>query len=95
MNLRPGYNERKTTKCLLLKMLFYSTNNGSSTDRCVGVEVRAPASQSVDRGFNSLVESYQKALKMVSTASLLDARHLWEGGEQAGKFACCVFGQGT
>ena len=40
--------------------------------------VRASASQSVDLGFIPLVESYQKTLKMVSTASLLGAQHLWE-----------------
>ena len=40
--------------------------------------VRASASQSVDLGFNSLVESFQKTLKMVSTASLLGAQHLGE-----------------
>ena len=42
------------------------------------VVVRASASQSVDLDFIPLVESYQKTLKMVSTASLLDARHLGE-----------------
>ena len=31
MNLRPGCNERNTTKCLLLKMLFCFTNNGTKT----------------------------------------------------------------
>ena len=36
--------------------------------------VRASASQSVDLGFISLVESYQKTLKMVFTASLLGAQ---------------------
>ena len=40
--------------------------------------VRATASQSVDLGFIPLVESYQTTLKMVSIASLLGARHLWE-----------------
>ena len=40
--------------------------------------VRASASQSVDLGFIPLVESYQMTLKMVSAASLLGARHLWE-----------------
>ena len=40
--------------------------------------VRASALQSVVLGFIPLVESYQKTLKMVSTASLLGARHLWE-----------------
>ena len=38
--------------------------------------VRVSASQSVDLGFNPLVESYQKTLKMVS--SLLGALHLGE-----------------
>ena len=43
-----------------------------------GLVVRASSSQSVDLGFNPLVESYQKTLKMVFTASLLGARHLRE-----------------
>ena len=43
-----------------------------------GVVVRASASQSVDLGLIPLVESYRKTLKMVSIASLLGARHLWE-----------------
>ena len=43
-----------------------------------GVVVRASASQSVDLGFIPHVDSYQKPLKMVSIASLLGARHLWE-----------------
>ena len=43
-----------------------------------GVVVRTPASPSVDLGFISLVKSYQKTSKMVSIASLLGARHLWE-----------------
>ena len=46
------------------------------SDRREGVVVRAFASQSVDLGLNPLVESYQKTLKMVSTPSLLGARHL-------------------
>ena len=39
-----------------------------------GIVVRASALQSLDLGFNSLVESYQ----MVSIASLLGARHFLE-----------------
>ena len=39
-----------------------------------GVVVRMSASQSVDLGFISQVESYQKTLKMVFTASLLGAQ---------------------
>ena len=37
--------------------------------------VRASASQSVDLGFVSQVESYQKTLKMVFTTSMLGAQH--------------------
>ena len=37
--------------------------------------VKASASQSVDLGFIFPVESYQKTLKMVFTASLLGAQH--------------------
>ena len=40
--------------------------------------VRASASPSVDLGFIPLVESLQKTLKIIFTASLLDARHLGE-----------------
>ena len=40
-----------------------------------GVVVRASASQSVDLGSISYVESYQKTLKMLFTASLLGAQH--------------------
>ena len=43
--------------------------------------VRASASQSVDLGFISLVESYQKTLKMVFTASLLGAQHIRDSVE--------------
>ena len=61
-----------------------------------GVVVRASASQSVDLGFISLVESYQKTLK-----NGIHSFPAWRSafrkgcGEQAGKFACCVLGQGT
>ena len=61
-----------------------------------GVLVRASASQSVDLGFISLVESYQKTLKN-GIYSFPAWRSAFMGGcgEQAGKFACCVLGQGT
>ena len=61
-----------------------------------GVVVRASASQSVDLGFIFLVESYQKTLKN-GIPSFPDWRSAIRGccGEQAGKFACCVFGQDT
>ena len=48
----------------------------TSRDRRDGEVVRASASQSVDLGFISQVESYQKTLKkMVYTASLFGAQH--------------------
>ena len=61
-----------------------------------GVVVRASASQSVDLGFIPLVESYQKTLKN-GIRSFPAWRSAFKGGcgEQAGKFACCVLGQGT
>ena len=61
-----------------------------------GVVVRASASQSVDLGFIPLVESYQKTLKN-GIRSFPAWRSAFMGGcgEQAGKFACCVLGQGT
>ena len=61
-----------------------------------GVVVRAFASQSVDLGFILLVESYRKTLKN-GIRSFPAWRSAFMGGcaEQAGKFACCVLGQGT
>ena len=61
-----------------------------------GVVVRASASQSVDLGFIPLVESYQKTLKN-GICSFPAWRSAFMGGcgKQAGKFACCVLGQGT
>ena len=61
-----------------------------------GVVVRASASQSVDLGFIPLVESYLKTLKN-GIRSFPAWRSAFRGscGEQAGKFACCVLGQGT
>ena len=58
--------------------------------------VREPASQPVDLEFITLVESCQKTL-------INDIHNFPAGrspfrrgcGEQAGKFACCVLGQGT
>ena len=66
------------------------------TDRRDGVVVRASALQSVDLGFIPLVELYQKTLKN-GIRSFLAWRSALRGGcgEQAGKFACCVLGQGT
>ena len=76
---------------LLLNQLVSLLNN-----RRDGVVVRASASQSVDLGFIPLVESYQKTLKN-GIYSFPAWRSAFMGGcgEQAGKFACCVLGQGT
>ena len=63
--------------------------------RLDGRAVRASASGPVDFG---LIPSRVKsmALKLLVTASLLDAQHLNEQcGEQAGKFTCCAVGKGT
>ena len=61
-----------------------------------GVVVRASASQSVDLGFISLVESYRKTLTN-SIYSFPAWRSAFVGGcgKQAGKLACCVVVQGT
>ena len=60
------------------------------------VVVRASASLAVDLRFYPLVEPYQKILKH-GIHSLSAWRSAFRGGcgEQAGKFACCVLGQGT
>ena len=61
-----------------------------------GVVVREAASQSVDLGLISQVESYQKTSKKVFTASLLGAQHkkgiMWRTSRKA----CWLCpGQGT
>ena len=61
-----------------------------------GVVVRAFASQSVDVGFIPLVESYQKTLNNgIHSFPAWRSAFMGDCGEQAGKFACCVLGQGT
>ena len=61
-----------------------------------GLVVRASASQSVDLGFIPLVESYQKTLKNgIHSFPAWRSAFMGGCGEQAGKFACCVLGQGT
>ena len=60
------------------------------------IVVKASASQSVDLGFIHLVESYQKILKNGIHSFRAWRLAFREGcGKQAGKFACCVLGQGT
>ena len=78
------------------KELKQLTENLEHNDRRDGVVVRAPASQSVDLGFIPLVESYQMTLKN-GIRNFPAWRSAFRGGcgEQAGKFDCCVLGQGT
>ena len=57
--------------------------------------VRVSALQLVDLGFILLVESYQKTLNNDIDSFLAQPLAFREGCEQAGKFACCVLGQGT
>ena len=86
---RSFYNERTSTIDSIMK-------ERRLLNRRDGVVVRASASQSVDLGFIPLVESYQKTLKN-GIYSFPAWRSAFGGGcgEQAGKFACCVLGQGT
>ena len=58
--------------------------------------VRASALQSIDLEFNLLVKSYQMTLKNgIHSSPAWRSAFRGECGEQAGKFACCVLGQGT
>ena len=58
--------------------------------------VRASASQSVDQGFILVVESYQQTLKNgIYSFPAWCSAFMGGCGEQAGKFVCCVLGQGT
>ena len=52
--------------------------------------VRASASQSVDLGLISLVESYQKTLKNSTTSFLLGAQHEWDGAENKSEISHLV-----
>ena len=64
--------------------------------RVYGVVIRASASQSVDLRFIPLVESYRKTLKNgIHSFPALRLAFMEGCGEQAGKFGCCVLGQGT
>ena len=75
-----------------LFMIILVYNNYNRRD---GVVVRAFDLQSVDLGFNPFVESSRKTLKN-GIPSLPAWCSAFRGGcgEQAGKFACCVAGQG-
>ena len=66
--------------CLMFE-LFSKHYNHSICNRRNGVVVGAFTLLSVDLGFFSLVESYQKTSKMVFTASLLGALHKRDGVE--------------
>ena len=77
-------------------MTYFIFRQNVITSLLHGVVVRASASQSVDLGFIPLVESYQKTLKN-GIHNFPAWRSAFRGGcgKQAGKFACCVLGQGT
>ena len=79
-----------------VKVILTSHCLQQKVDRRDGVVVGASASQSVDLGFISLVESYRKTLKN-GIRSFSAWRSAFRGGcgEQADKFACCVLGQCT
>ena len=71
-------------------------NFGAWTEKVGHPWVRSSASQSMDLGFNPLVESYLKTLKNgIHSFSAWRSAFMGGCGEQAGKFACCVVGQGT
>ena len=60
------------------------------------VVARASAAQSVDLGFIPLVESYRKIFRNgIHSFPAWRSAFMGGCGEQAGKFACCVFGQGA
>ena len=66
-NIRKGISRPFKNFCLRpcrkLRKLHQNLANSFYQNQCDGVVVRASASQSVDLGFNPLVESYQKTLK--------------------------------
>ena len=81
--------------CYMATKILHSLLNLPNC-RHVGVVVRAYASQSVDYGFIPLVESYQKTLKSgIHSFPAWRSAFMGDCAEQAGKFACCVLGQGT
>ena len=73
--------------------MMFLTKDANRRD---GIGVRASASQSVDLGFIPLVESYRKTLKNgINSFPAWRSAFMGCCGKQAGKFACCVLGQGT
>ena len=95
-----GHQKSEITKIKFIKLLkiyaFCIVSHHRISNRHGGVVVRASASQSVDLGFIPLVQLYQTTLKN-GIHSFPAWRSAFMGGcrEQAGKFACCVLGQGT
>ena len=82
MKTRGVFSSRKTSKMM--------------KERRDGVVIRVPDLQSVDLGFIPVVESYQKTLKNGIHSLPTWSSAFEEGcGEQAGKLASCVLGQGT
>ena len=72
--------------------LYYESilENGNRRD---GVVVRASPTQSVDLGFISPVESYQKTLKLIFTVSLLGAQQNSVENKPASLFAVFLGGR--
>ena len=88
LRILPASSKKEAIE-VFLQVLF-------TNDRRDGAVVRAFASQSVDPGFIPLVESYQKTLKNgVHSFPAWRSAFMGGCGEQAGKFACGVLGQGT
>ena len=88
--------KNSTSEDALWQPVIYERFALSRQYLCDGVVVRASVWLSVDLGYISLIESYQKTFKK-GIHSLPASRSAFRGscGEQADKFACCVVGQGT
>ena len=95
-NLPRSLSKHEKSNIRIQSQISFKTFETSRINRRDGVVVRASATQSVDQGFIPLVESYQKTLKN-GIYSFPAWRSAFRGGcgEQAGKFACYVLGQGT
>ena len=87
----PAVSAFRVNQVLIIKDLLQL-----ACSRDADAMVRVSAFQWVERRFIPLVKSYQKTLKMVSTAFMLGAWHLKGGcGEQAGKIARCALWLGA
>ena len=79
-----------------IESLFALVFQWSGANRRDGVMVGASASQSMNLEFIPLVESYQRTSKNgIHSFPAWRSAFMRGCGEQAGKFAYCVLGQGT